>query len=69
MAIFLRHTLSERGITQTQFAEKTGYSDRQIRRWLNGEIKRVENIDEIAKALNVSIRDIVTFGDDIPDAF
>ena len=50
-----------------QFAEKIGYSERQIRRWLKGDIKRIENIDEIAKALNVEIRDIVSFGNDIPD--
>ena len=27
----------------------------------------IDNIDEIAKALNVEIRDIVSFGNDIPD--
>ena len=68
VASFLRHELKQRGITQEQFAEKTGYSSRQIRRWLNGDIKRIENIDEIAKALNVEIRDIVSFGNDIPDS-
>lgn len=67
MASYLRHELKQRGITQEQFAEKTGYSTRQIRRWLKGDIKRIENIDEIAKALNVEIRDIVSFGNDIPD--
>lgn len=68
VASFLRYTLAQRGITQAQFAEKVGYSERHIRRWLKGEIKRVENIDEIAIALNVEIRDIVSFGDDIPDS-
>ena len=67
VANFLRYELKQRGITQAQFAEKTGYSERQIRRWLKGDIKRIENIDEIAKALNVEIRDIVSFGNDIPD--
>lgn len=69
VASFLRHELSQRGITQSQFAEKIGYSERQIRRWLNGDIKRIESIDHIVKALNISIRDIVSFGDDIPDNF
>ncbi len=68
IASFLRHELSQRGITQKQFAEITGYSDRQIRRWIKGDIKRIENIDDIAKALNVEIRDIVSFGNDIPDS-
>lgn len=68
VAIFLRYELKQRGITQAQFAEKTGYSERQIRRWLKGDIKRIENIDDIAKALNVEIRDIVSFGNDIPDS-
>ncbi len=67
VAVFLRHELNQRGITQTQFAEITGYSDRQIRRWLKGDIKRIENIDDISKALNVDVRDIVSFGNDIPD--
>lgn len=67
VASFLSYELKQRGITQEQFAEKTGYSTRQIRRWIKGNIKRIENIEDIAKALNVEIRDIVSFGNDIPD--
>ena len=63
----MQHELKYRGITQSEFAEKTGYSERQIRRWIKGDIKRIENIEEIAIALNVEIRDIVSFGNDIPD--
>lgn len=69
VASYLRNELSLRGMTQAQFAEMTGYSDRQIRRWIKGDIRRVENIDEIAKALNVDIREIVSYGNDFPVSF
>lgn len=69
VANFLNYELKQRGITQKKFANMTGYSERQIRRWLKGDIGRLENVDDIIKTLNVSIRDIVFFGDDVPDAF
>jgi transcriptional regulator with XRE-family HTH domain len=69
VAIYLSHELKQRGITQKEFAERIGYSDRHIRRWLKGDIKRLEIVDNIVKALNINIRDIVLFVDDIPDVF
>ena len=69
MADFLCQELKQRGITQEQFAKKIGRSDRQVRRWLKGDIHRVETIEEIAKTLNVEIGHIVSKGNDMPNLF
>lgn len=67
VGMYLKHELQERGLTQAEFAKIIGYSDRQIRRWIKGDIQRLDNVDDIACALGVSIGEIFSFGENLPD--
>lgn len=69
IANYLDEELKKRGMTQAEFAERIGCSDRQVRRWLKGDIHRIETIEEIAKVLHVEIGQIVSFGNDLPNLF
>jgi len=66
---FLRMELLRRGMTQEAFAEEVGVADRTVRRWVSGEIHSLEGVQEIAWALNISIRDIFSEWDDVPSHF
>jgi len=55
---YLKCELRRRGITQEEFGEQIGVSDRTIRRWVSGDIHSLESVGEIAQALQVPVRDI-----------
>ena len=61
---YLKRELRRRGITQEEFAERIGVSDRTVRRWTSGDIHSLETVAEIASALRVNAKDI--FKEDIP---
>ena len=59
----LKHALQAKGITQEQFAEQIGVSDRTVRRWVGGDIHSLETVGEIAIALQIQLGDIL--GEDV----
>ena len=63
---FLKRELRKRGITQEDFAEYIGVSDRTVRRWVSGDIHSLDVVGEIARALRVSVGDIFSDGEDVP---
>ena len=55
----------ERGIKQVWLAKKINKSPAELNRWLKGKrIPTYENMDKIAKAINVSVEEIF-FNEDV----
>ena len=63
---YLKQALRSRGITQEDFAEYVGVSDRTMRRWVSGDIHSLDSVSEIARALGVSVWDIFSNREDVP---
>jgi transcriptional regulator with XRE-family HTH domain len=63
----LKQLRIEQGVTQEKLGEAVGVDGRTIRRWERGERwPGPGNIQALAKALGVHIRDLFTFSDN-PD--
>ena len=62
---FLKNELKARNITQEDFAEMFGVSDRTLRRWIKGENITLDTIDYLSDFFKVDRRDIISYGDDV----
>lgn len=64
---YLKRKLKEKGISVSEVAKQLGYSERQIRRWLNGQASRFDTVEQIAFLFDVSVWDVLADSDeDIP---
>jgi transcriptional regulator with XRE-family HTH domain len=55
----LRKKIEDCGLTPFAFAQKHGFNDATLRRWLNGERNaKISNIQQLATALRCEIEDI-----------
>jgi transcriptional regulator with XRE-family HTH domain len=61
--LHLKKMRKKRGISQDKLAEAVGVSDaRTIRAWEKGEaFPEVENLEQLCKALNATIRELFDF--------
>lgn len=67
---YLRRQLKQKGLTVSAVAEQLGYSERQIRRWVNGQASRFDTVEQIAFLFDVSVWDVLADeGEDIPSSF
>ena len=58
---FLKCLRKEKGLTQEQFAEQLGVTDKAVSRWETGKgYPDIETIEEIAKIFNVTINDVLS---------
>lgn len=64
---YLRHRLKSLHMTQSEFAEYMGVEDRTVRRWISGDIHKLETVEDIAAAFHDEAINVVTFegGDDV----
>ena len=67
---YLRRQIKQRGLSTSAIAEQLGYSERQIRRWINGQSSRFDTVEQIAFLFDVSVWDVLADeGEDIPSSF
>ena len=56
---FIKKKRKEKGLTQSELAEKLDVTDRAISKWENGNcIPDISNIQELCKILNITINDL-----------
>lgn len=62
----LRDILSEQGLTQRDLADETGLAESTISKYINKiQMPGIKAIVNIAEALNISIDDLIFFGEKI----
>ncbi len=61
---YLKHKLRSTQMTQAQFAERMGVEERTVRRWVSGDIHKIEIIEDIACMFQDDITSVVTFEED-----
>lgn len=60
------HILWQRHISQKEFAAIVDRTPRTIRRWMYEGIPTLDDLQSIAEALGVSVRDILSDSEDVP---
>lgn len=56
----IKHLLLEQGLSQSDLANKIGVHRQVLTNWLNGTRNpKIENLKKIAKALNISVEDLL----------
>ena len=61
---YLKHKLRSTQMTQAQFAERMGVEERTVRRWVSGDIHKIEIIEDIACMFQDDITSVVTYESD-----
>ena len=56
----IKHLLLEQGLSQSDLAKKIGVHRQVLTNWLSGTRNpKIENLEKIAKALNISVEDLL----------
>lgn len=67
---YLKRKLKEKGMTVADVARQLGYSERHVRRWLNGQATRFDTVEQIAFLFDVSVWEVLADEDeDLPSSF
>ena len=66
MGDYLKRKLKENGMSVAEAAKQLGYSERHIRRWINGEATRLDTVYQIAFLFDVSVWEVLSDEEELP---